>query len=158
MTDDTLRPFDLPAVRRKKLTVDFAGGNQSSDAGLLLFREAERKLGICRRLADAMPDDRDQSRVRHQMFELVMACSSAIACGHKNGNDYDRLRHGPLMKTRHRPLPSERCDAGVASACITVILGHHFPVRPRPRPGECYTVTGRDLLRTGTVRKCQFLT
>jgi hypothetical protein len=23
MTDDTLLPFDLPAVRRKKLTVDF---------------------------------------------------------------------------------------------------------------------------------------
>ena len=47
MTDDTLLPFDLPAVRRKKLTVDFDGGNQSSDAGLLLLREAERKLGVC---------------------------------------------------------------------------------------------------------------
>ena len=98
MTDDTLLPFDLPAVRRKKLTVDFAGGNQSSDAGLLLLREAERKLGVCRRLADAMPDGRDQSRVRHQMFELVMARSSGIACGHKDGNDHDRLRYDPLMK------------------------------------------------------------
>jgi hypothetical protein len=38
-------PFDLPAVRRKKLTVDFDGGNQSSDGGLLLLRQAERKLG-----------------------------------------------------------------------------------------------------------------
>ena len=45
MTDDTLLPFDLPAVRRKKLTIDFNGGTQSSDAGLLLLREAERKLG-----------------------------------------------------------------------------------------------------------------
>jgi hypothetical protein len=26
MTDDTLLPFDLPAVRGKKLPVDFAGG------------------------------------------------------------------------------------------------------------------------------------
>jgi len=26
--DDTLLPFDLPAVHRKKLTVDFEGGNQ----------------------------------------------------------------------------------------------------------------------------------
>jgi hypothetical protein len=33
MTDDTLFPLDLPAVCRKKLTVDFNGGNQSSDAG-----------------------------------------------------------------------------------------------------------------------------
>jgi hypothetical protein len=98
MTDDTLLPFDLPAVHRKKLTVDFEGGNQSSDAGLLLLREAERKLGVCRRLAEAMPDRRDPDRVRHAMFEMVMARSSAIACGHKDANDLDRLRHDPLMK------------------------------------------------------------
>jgi hypothetical protein len=35
MTEDTPLPFDLPAVDRKKITVDFAGGNQSSDGGLL---------------------------------------------------------------------------------------------------------------------------
>src|SRR5476649_931714 len=98
MTDDMPLPFDLPAVRRKKLTVDFGGGNQSSDAGLLLLRAAERKLGVCRRLADAMPDRRDADRVRHAMFEMVMARVSAIACGHKDAIDLDRLRHDPLMK------------------------------------------------------------
>ena len=98
MTDDTLLPFDLPAVRRKKLTVDFAGGNQSSDAGLLLLREAERRLGVCRRLAEAMPDRRDGDRIRHAMFEMVMARTAAIACGHKDAIDLDRLRHDPLMK------------------------------------------------------------
>ena len=75
MNDDTLLPFDLPSVRRKKLTVDFAGGHQSSDGGLLLLREAERKLGVCRRLAAAMPDRRDPDRVRHAMFEMVMLLS-----------------------------------------------------------------------------------
>ena len=71
MTDDIPLPFDLPAVCRKKLTVDFAGGNQSSDAGLLLLRQAEKRLGICRRLAEAMPDRRDPARVVHEMTELV---------------------------------------------------------------------------------------
>jgi Transposase DDE domain group 1 len=98
MTDATLLPFDLPSVRRKKLTVDFDGGNQSSDAGLLLLRQAERKLGVCGRLADAIPDRRDASRIRHEMFEMVMARVSAIACGHKDAIDLDRLRHDPLMK------------------------------------------------------------
>jgi hypothetical protein len=92
MTDDTPLPFDLPSVRRKKLTVDFDGGNQSSDAGLLLLRQAERKLGVCRRLAEAMPDRRDPDRGRHAMFEMVMARASAIACGHKDAIDLDRLR------------------------------------------------------------------
>ena len=89
MTDATPLPFDLPSVQRKKLTVDFAGGNQSSDGGLLLLRQAERKLGVCGRLADAMPDRRDASRIRHEMFEMVMARVSAIACGHKDAIDLD---------------------------------------------------------------------
>src|ERR1700732_1471525 len=98
MIDNTSLPFDLPSIRRKKLTVDFDGGNQSSDAGLLLLRQAERKLGVCRRLAEAMPDRRDPDRILHAMFEMVMARVAAIACGHKDDIDLDRLRHDPLMK------------------------------------------------------------
>jgi hypothetical protein len=98
MNTDTPLPFDLPAVRRKKLTVDFNGGNQSSDAGLLLLREAERRLGVCRRLAAAMPDRRDPDRILHEMFEMVAARAMAIACGYKDAIDHDRLRHDPLMK------------------------------------------------------------
>src|SRR5450631_3400845 len=98
MSENTLLAFDLPSVHRKKLTVDFDGGNQSSDGGLLLLRQAERKLGVCRRLADAMPDRRDASRIRHEMFEMVMARVCAIACGHKDAIDLDRLRHDPLME------------------------------------------------------------
>src|SRR5258705_7897128 len=98
MTDATLLPFDLPSVRRKKLTIDFDGGNQSSDGGLLLLRQAECRLGVCGRLADAMPDRRDARRIRHEMFEMVMARVSAIACGHKDAIDLGGLRHDPLMK------------------------------------------------------------
>jgi Transposase DDE domain group 1 len=117
MTDATPLPFDLPSVRRKKLTVDFDGGKQSSDAGLLLLREAERRLGVCRRLADAMPDRRDPDRIEHAMFEMVMARVSAIACGHEDAIDLDRLRHDPLMK-----LAVGRCpDSGAALASQSTI-------------------------------------
>src|SRR6516225_8303443 len=37
-------------------------------------------------------------RIRHEMFEMVMARVSAIACGYEDANDLDRLRHDPLMK------------------------------------------------------------
>jgi hypothetical protein len=117
MTDATLLPFDLPSVQRKKLTVDFDGGNQSSDGGLLLLRQAERKLGVCRRLAEAMPDRRDSDRIRHAMFEMVMARVCAIACGHEDAIDLDRLRHDPLLK-----LAVGRCpDSGAALASQSTI-------------------------------------
>ena len=117
MPDDTPLPFDLPSVCRKKLTVDFNGGNQSSNGGLLLLREKERTLGVCRRLAEAMPDRRDADRIRHAMFEMVMARVAAIACGYEDGNDLDRLRHDPLMK-----LAVGRCpQSGAALASQSTI-------------------------------------
>jgi hypothetical protein len=117
MTDDIALPFDLPSVHRKKLTVDFEGGNQSSDGGLLLLRAAEHRLGVCRRLAQAMPDRRDGNRIRHDMFELVMARTAAIACGHKDAIDLDRLRHDPLLK-----LAVGRCpQSGAALASQSTI-------------------------------------
>ena len=97
MTDDMLPHFDLPAVRRKKLTVGFDGGQSSSDGGLLLLRGAERKLGITDRLAGAVRDRRDQSRIDHVLPELFKTQVFAIACGYEDANNLDRLRHDPLL-------------------------------------------------------------
>jgi Transposase DDE domain group 1 len=146
MNTDTPLPFDLPAIRRKKLTVDFEGGNQSSDAGLLLLREAERRLGVCRRLAAAMPDRRDPDRILHEMSEMVMARTSAIACGYKDAIDHDRLRHDPLMKVavgRHpqsgAPLASqstisrlENAPSKTEAARLAVALLDQFGTTVKP--------------------------
>jgi hypothetical protein len=99
MTDHTPLPFDLPAICRKKLTVDFDGGNQSSNAALLLVGEAERELGVCRRLTDAMPDRRNPDRIEHAIFEMVMARAAAIACGYEDANK-GRLPAFPRVSAR----------------------------------------------------------
>jgi hypothetical protein len=44
----------VPAVARKKLSVGFDGGMLSSDAGVLLLRGIERRLGLSERLAACM--------------------------------------------------------------------------------------------------------
>ena len=64
MTEATPLAFDLPAVRSKKLTIDFDGGNQSSDAGMLLLRGVEKRVGVIARLAAAFRDRRDPARIR----------------------------------------------------------------------------------------------
>ena len=38
MSEDTLLPFDLPSVARKKLSIGFDGGQLSSNAGVILLR------------------------------------------------------------------------------------------------------------------------
>src|SRR5919198_4847453 len=145
MTDATPLPFDLPSVQRKKLTVDFAGGNQSSDGGLLLLRQAERKLGVCRRLAEAMPDRRDPDRIRHAMFEMVMARASAIACGYEDAIDLDRLRPAPLMKVAVGRCP----ESGAPLASQSTIS----PLRNAPSKTEAARLTAALLDQLGTTVK-----
>jgi hypothetical protein len=145
MTDATPLPFDLPSVRRKKLTADFEGGNQSSDAGLLLLREAERKLGVCRRLAEAMPDHRDPDRIRHAMFEMVMARVCAIACGHEDAIDLDRLRHDPLMK-----VVVGRCPQSGAPLASQSTISR---LENAPRKTEAVRLTAALLDQFGTMIK-----
>ena len=117
MTDAMPLPFDLPAVRRKKLTVDFDGGNQSSDAGLLLLRAAEQRIGIVARLASALPDRRDQGRVRHRLGEIIGARVFGICCGYEDGTDHAVLRDDPAMK-----MALGRCpETGAALASQSTI-------------------------------------
>src|SRR5260370_2863582 len=54
MNDDRL-PFDLPAVPRKKVSAAFDGGRITSDGGVMLLAQAERRLGIADRLAREIP-------------------------------------------------------------------------------------------------------
>ena len=46
MSDDTIEPFGLPAVGRKKLTAAFDGGRITSDGGVMLLAAAERRRGM----------------------------------------------------------------------------------------------------------------
>ena len=55
MPDDTTATFPFPAVGRKKITAAFDGGRLSSDGGVMLLAQAERRLGIAARLARIIP-------------------------------------------------------------------------------------------------------
>lgn len=85
MTDATSLPFDLPAVRSKKLIVDFNGGNQSSDGGMLLLRCAEKKIGVIARFTAAFRDRRDPTRIGHLLGEIITARVFGIFCGNEDG-------------------------------------------------------------------------
>ena len=86
MTEDTLLPFDLPAVSRKKVTADFAGGSISSDGGLVLLRAAERRLGLAEALAGCIREWRDPERVVHTLPAMLRFRMFAIACKDRKNN------------------------------------------------------------------------
>ena len=69
MIDDSLLPFSLPSVHRKKITAAFDGGRISSDGGVMLLGLAERRIGIAARLAAEITDRRDPTRVVHALSD-----------------------------------------------------------------------------------------
>ena len=97
MTDDTLLPFHLPAVQRKKVTAAFDGGLISSDGGLVLLREAERRLGLADTLAGCIRDRRNPAQVVHALAAMLRFRMLAIACGYEDADDCDALRTDPLF-------------------------------------------------------------
>ena len=98
MTDDSLLPFDLPSVQRKKVSAAFDGGLISSDGGLVLLREAERSLSLAETLAECIRDRRNQAQVIHSLSAMLRFRMFAIACGYEDADDCDALRTDPLFK------------------------------------------------------------
>ncbi|MBU6298638.1 MAG: IS1380 family transposase [Alphaproteobacteria bacterium] len=105
MSEDIALPFDLPSVCRKKVSVGFDGGRLSSDAGVLLLRGVERKLGLAGRLASCLRDRRDPDLIEHSIEEMLKLRMFAIAAGYEDADDCDSLRHDPIFKMAVGRLP-----------------------------------------------------
>jgi hypothetical protein len=110
MDDDIPLPFDLPAIERKKVSVAFDGGRITSDGGVILLAQAERRLGIADQLARVIPDERDSDRIVHLLPDILRARMFAIACGYEDADDLDRLRFDPALKLACGRLPDTGRD------------------------------------------------
>ena len=120
MTDDSLLPFDLPSVRRKKVSAAFDGGLISSDGGLVLLREAERSLALAETLAGCIRDRRNQPQVVHSLSAMLRFRMMAIACGYEDADDCDGLRADPLFKLATGQAPESGralCSQPTMSRC-----------------------------------------
>jgi hypothetical protein len=95
----------LSPIEGKQVQAAFDGGMLSSDAGVLLLREVERKLGIAGRLGACLPDGRDPARIDHTIAEMIRFRIFAIAAGYEDADDCDSLRGDPMFKMAVGRLP-----------------------------------------------------
>jgi hypothetical protein len=84
----------------------FDGGPLSSDAGVLVFREVEPRLGAAERLAGCIADPRAQNQVVHGLADIIRFRMLMIAAGYEDGNDASSLRSDPAFKLAQGALPS----------------------------------------------------
>ena len=103
------RKISFSRVLGKRVEADFAGGELTSDAGGMLLRNADRRVGLTRALARVIADPRDQARVVHSIEDMLRQRIYAIALGYEDGNDHQHLRRDPLLSLlceRDEPLSS----------------------------------------------------
>jgi hypothetical protein len=110
MSDDSLLPFDFPAVEGKKVIAAFDGGRITSDGGVMLLGVVERQLGIAQTLARLISDPRNPLLVTHGVDDILRARILAIACGYEDADDLDHLRTDPAFKLACGRLPDSGDD------------------------------------------------
>jgi hypothetical protein len=103
--DDTVLPFSLPSLGKKKITAAFDAGQISSDGGVLLLAGVDKRLGLIDRLAAIIPDHRDPAQITHTLADILRARVFAIACGYPDADDLDDLRTDPAFKLACGRLP-----------------------------------------------------
>ncbi len=82
----------------RPLLATFDQPHASSDGGAILLKAADRRLGLLAALTATVPDARASVRVTHGVGDLLAQRVFAIACGHPDGNDADRLADDPIHK------------------------------------------------------------
>lgn len=97
----------LKRLARQAVEVDFEGGTLTSDGGLVLLREVDRRLNLTNRIAEAIPDPRDPRYVSHTQAEILISRIFAIAAGYEDGNDHHELRHDPAFQVAAGRTPAE---------------------------------------------------
>src|SRR4051812_49220887 len=89
--------FNFPLLPRKPAVAEFTGGSLSSDGGLLLLAQLDRRLGLTERMAACIRDERLAGRVTHSLLELLRQRLYQICAGYEDCNDADRLRRDPAL-------------------------------------------------------------
>ena len=122
MTDcSTQLTFDF--YEKSKLSVDFQGGDLTSDAGLLLVRQADERLGLTEGFASCIQDWRNPLFIIHTLTDQIRQRVYQICAGYEDADDCDALRKDPLFKVTCDRLPQK--DPDLASQPTMSRLENH---------------------------------
>lgn len=140
-------------VRQERLT---------SDAGAVLLREADHRLGLVEALAAGMVDARDPAKIRDTLGELLRERLYCLALGCAAADDVDRLAHDPALRTavwdrRGEEVIDERLASQPTQSRLLDQLAGSRQNRQALR-GALAEWTGRFVRATGGDRRVRYAT
>jgi hypothetical protein len=89
--------LNFGTLNGRKIVANFEGGRITSDAGIVLIAELDKKLEITARFAQCFQDYRHKSYIDYSVHELLAQRVYGIILGYEDVNDHDRLRYDPAL-------------------------------------------------------------
>ena len=89
--------LNFGSLKGRKVIADFSGGRITSDAGIVLMAELDKKLKITARFAKCFKDYRNSSYVDYPVHQLLAQRVYGIVLGYEDVNDHDKLRYDPAL-------------------------------------------------------------
>ena len=99
VTDCSSFQFDFPASRKRRVEVDFSGGEITSNGGVLLLRQADRASGLIESVTRRLCDKRQRGKVLHRIINMLRQRVFSLALGYEDINDHAALRHDVALQT-----------------------------------------------------------
>lgn len=96
-TDCIPNQFNFGTLEGRKVIANFEGGRITSNAGIVLIAELDKKLGLTARFAKCFRDYRNSSYVDYSVYELLAQRVYGIVLGYEDVNDHDKLRYDPSL-------------------------------------------------------------
>jgi hypothetical protein len=89
----------------RRVEANFNGGYISSEGGLVLLSQLDRRLGLIHRLAMCLTDNRQASKVAQSIEDMLRQRIFGICLGYEDCNDFDTLCADPMFKLASGRLP-----------------------------------------------------
>ncbi len=89
--------LNFGSLKGRKVIANFSGGRITSDAGIVLMAELDKKLKITARFAECFRDHRNLSYVDYPVHQLLAQRVYGIILGYEDVNDHDKLREDPAL-------------------------------------------------------------
>ena len=111
----------------RRVVAAFDGGALTSDAGALLLREADRAIGLSRRVSACFRDARCPERVVHALRTLIGQRIVGLALGYEDVNDHDDIRFDPVLALWSNRLAPRRKGCAALAGKSTINRLEHAP-------------------------------
>jgi hypothetical protein len=86
-------------LSRRQIEADFSGARITSDAGLLLLREVDRRHGLTQRLSSVLNDPRSPQLVLHKLETMTRQQVFDVVTGYEDLNDHEALPFDHALQT-----------------------------------------------------------